>query len=329
MKTDTLAQLRRLGGAYDGIVADVDVAMWYGAIHRPGRNIDSVVLKNVFTSLWVGRLVCKQGNGLYTDWRNTGYPIAMALSHGGRVLIQLPRDALGNTYWNWLWGNTDPAPFRRRVATHSIKLRRTPKALFGNARLYMDEDNPTFGAWSGQHFGINIALGGLGNRNPHSGQLIRPDGSNGHLYFFYLPPTANRYGGILVGCETSAPGDQAGTQTLAFRTAAYTGAEPPSGATRGPLNPAPLTTQYTIKKVDTYGGGHGTGGKNIFSGTGGLKWQSKALKDAQGHKVRWNSKVAGGMSNLVVDLISDDAALNRVMTPGNAISVDDLGKLGA
>lgn len=328
LKTDALQSLSQPGNQYDANQSEIDVALWYGAIRRPGRNVDSVILLNIFTTLWVGRLVCKQAGGGYTYWRNTGYPLAMALSHGGRVMIQLPHDAAGNTYWNWLWSGNNPAPFARKVATHSIELRKHPKPLTGNAQLYMNEENPRFGAWSGQHFGINIALGGLGNYNPISGQRVQPDGSNGHLYFYYLPPTANKNGGILVGCETSAPGDQAGKQQQAFKSTAYAGLDPAHGGVAGTLNPLPGNQAYTIKKVDTYGGGHGTGGKNVFSGTGGLKWQSKSIKDAAGHKVRWNSQVAGGNSNLVVDLISLPNALTDVMTPGNAVSIDDIGRLG-
>lgn len=326
LKADALTSLT--GNNYDATQAQTDVALWYGAIRRPARNADSVVLLNLFTTLWVGRLVCKQPGGSYTYWRNTGYPLAMALSHGGRILIQLPQDPAGNTYWNWLWGATNPAPFARKVATHSIELRKHPKPLTGNVQLYMDEENPRFGAWSGQHFGMNIALGGLGNYNPISGQKVHPDGSHGHLYFFYLPPTANKNGGILVGCETSAPGDQAGKQQQANKSNAYAGQDPLHAGVAGQLVPTAGNQAYTIKKVDTYGGGHGTGGKNIFSGTGGLKWQSKSIKDAHGHKVRWNSQVAGGNSNMVVDLISLPNTLGDVMNGGNAVTIDDIGRLG-
>lgn len=328
LKADALTELAQSSHQYDMTQSEIDVALWYGAIRRPARNVDSEVLLHIFTTLWVGRLVCKQPGGGYTYWRNTGYPLAMALSHGGRIMIQLPADAAGNTYWNWLWGATNPAAFARKVATHSIELRKHPKALTGNVQLYMNEENPRFGAWSGQHYGMNIALGGLGNYNPISGQSVHPDGSHGHLYFFYLPPTANKYGGILVGCETSAPGDQAKTQQQAFKSSAYAGQDPQQGGAAGILAPTPGNQNYTIKKVDTYGGGHGTGGKNIFSGTGGLKWQSKAIKDAQGHKVRWGSQVAGGNSNMVVDLISLPNTLNDVMNVANAVTIDQIGQLG-
>lgn len=328
LKAGALASLQQGGNQYDATQSEIDVALWYGAIRRPARNIDSTVLMNIFTTLWVGRLVCKQPTGGYTYWRNTGYPLAMALSHGGRILIQLPHDAAGNTYWTWLWGGNNAQPFLRKVATHSIELRKNPKPLTGNVQLYMNEENPRMGAWSGQHFGVNIALGGLGNYNPLSGQRVHPDGSHGHLYFYYLPPKANKYGGILVGCETSAPGDQAGKQRQAFKATAYAGQEPQIGGAAGVLVPTPGNQNYTVKKVDTYGGGHGTGGKNIFSGTGGLKWQSKELKDAQGHKVRWNSQVAGGNSNMVVDLISLPNTFNDVMNPANAVTIDDIGRLG-
>lgn len=329
LKANASTSLQQGGNQYDTNQSRIDVALWYGAIRRPARNVDSAVLLKIFTTLWVGSLVCKQPGGGYTYWKNTGYPLAMALSHGGRIMIQLPTDAAGDTYWNWLWGGPNAAaPFARKVATHSIELRKHPKALTGNVQLYMNEENPRFGAWSGQHFGINIALGGLGNYNPLSGQRVHPDGSHGHLYFFYLPPTANKYGGILVGCETSAPGDQAKTQQQAFKSTAYAGQDPMQGGVAGVIAPSPGNQNYTIKKKDTYGGGHGTGGKNIFSGTGGLKWQSKAIKDAQGHKVRWASQVAGGNSNLVVDLISLPNTFTDVMAPGNAVSIDDIGRLG-
>ncbi|NDE94350.1 MAG: hypothetical protein EB036_13360 [Betaproteobacteria bacterium] len=61
----------------------------------------------------------------------------------------------------------------------------------------------------GNHSGINLAGGGLGNRNAITGKQILEDGRHGHLYFCHTEATMNQPGGFLVKAESSAPLDTA------------------------------------------------------------------------------------------------------------------------
>jgi len=52
---------------------------------------------------------------------------------------------------------------------------------------------------------MDLPVGGLGNTDM-AGNVVMPDGSHGHLYIFYQPPTLQKSGGLLIGAETSRAG---------------------------------------------------------------------------------------------------------------------------
>ncbi|BBD52858.1 hypothetical protein NIES204_01150 [Planktothrix agardhii NIES-204] len=148
---------------------------------------------------------------------------AVALSHGGRVMVKLPPLADNtkdrNEFINWLLGNDSQEKDKRgstlkpnqakkenteyhkakvdtRIAsTHDINIdnKGTFKELKGN--------NFSKGQ-SEEHYGMDIPLGGLGQEDI-AGGVILPDGSHGHMYIFYEPPTLDKPGGLLIGAETS------------------------------------------------------------------------------------------------------------------------------
>lgn len=269
---------------------ELDVAMWYGAMASPGAVGAFGLIRNCFHLLYYGQMAAKRQDGTWSTWRSFNWPLAMALSHGGRVLVQLPRLANmpGMThlnFWTWLWDYRTPRA--RAAATHGIDRGTDPaEALPGGFVLHMKEVGGKLAAFKtskgGNHYGIEIALGGAGNANPFSGKAVAPNGASGHLYLYYLPPEANQYGGLLIGCEGSAPPDR-----------------------------------KNAKHDDQFGGGHSIfGGSNTFSGTGGLKFGGAKLKNpATGKKesVAWQDKLSGSKGNLVIDLITVPGAVAAIM----------------
>ncbi len=269
---------------------DVDVAMWYGAMTSPGAVGAYGLIQNCFHLLYYGEMAAKGQDGTWKTWRSMNWPVAMALSHGGRVLVELPMEGnmpgMNNAnFWTWLWDYKAPKP--RAAATHGIDRGTDPnEQMTAGKYLHMKEVGGKLAAFKtssgGAHYGMEIALGGAGNANPYSGKAVAPNGASGHLYLYYLPPTPTKFGGLLIGCEGSAPPDR-----------------------------------KTAKHDDQFGGGHSIfGGSNTFSGTGGLKFGGAKLKDpATGTKtkVNWQDKLSGGKGSMVIDLISTAGAVGTIM----------------
>ncbi|MDJ1169894.1 hypothetical protein PMG71_10695 [Roseofilum sp. BLCC_M154] len=159
------------------------------------------------------------------DWPET---VAVALSHGGRVMVKLPAISKGqdrNEFINWLLGNTskekDSKGSKKPNQVSSEKIADTD---YGKAQVdtrdfsthdidigkteTFTELNPMGNNSKGQseeHYGMDIPLGGLG-REDLAGEVTLPDGSHGHMYIFYEPPTLDKPGGLLIGAETSRMG---------------------------------------------------------------------------------------------------------------------------
>ncbi len=209
-KTDLERTAKEQHGCYEDEVIKQDAAMWYGAITKSSGE-SQAVLRRLFAVLYFGQLYVYR-NGNYQRW---SAPIATALSHGGRIIIQLPKaasskDSDKHKFWNWFWKN----PESRGAATHSLTQRTTPLDLRDHRKLHLKEGIGNVGGFMktarnrGMHFGMNVALGGEGNTNPWSGNTIAADGQHGHLYILYYEPTKTEPGGLLVGCEGSAPTDR-------------------------------------------------------------------------------------------------------------------------
>lgn len=279
------------------IQVERDNQIWYQTLTTPTDDELELnrrgILRRIFMLLRVGGLMFRSDrndrNG-WKWWHNSGLPISSALSHGSRILIQLPKavdgkrsrsflESLGfssqsqigftdernhdHGLWRWLIaGNTngdiskfvsvstngDAAElekkiiFRRLGATHGIDYHTTEvgaslkndrqrlivlppdfllkkdiietKDLLGismrNTKIFGNVDRLLT---KHRHWGMNIAVGGIGN--PSFGAMsgtITANGSNGHLYLYYMSPGENRFGGIMIGVEGSEYGkiDQSG-----------------------------------------------------------------------------------------------------------------------
>lgn len=202
-----------------------DVDIWNKTIKSPSPQ--SNFLKRIFSILKWGPLYFrkKRSDG-FELWP---YPLAVALSHGGRVLIQLPRGdqrqqmgtargiSLADMVWKWLIG--DVKPKQRWAATHGIDelLGKPETGGVGFSKWLMEAG--TLAGSGLQHWGVNIALGGNRMTSPYAHlyqpppgnravppMVSLPDGRHGHVYLGYKRAVGKAHGGILIGVEGSEPG---------------------------------------------------------------------------------------------------------------------------
>ncbi len=143
-------------------------------------------------------------------------PLASLLSHGGRILIQIPPCSQNESqqFFHWLAGgsdkisynnqatiNKDSTIYHRAGATHSLdiingevvelKLPAVPVKPNDAIRYITD--------WAyGHHWGKDLGI-------CEEEYSASSDGAHGHLYIYWLPPTSTQPGGLLIGCEGSSP----------------------------------------------------------------------------------------------------------------------------
>lgn len=168
------------------------------------------IIKRVFLVLQAGLKVYRTADGDHVDFR--AGDVARALAHGGRVNIHIPPLTGGQTgeelpEWLGIRAGGRSAGnhvFKRGFGTHDVEIR--PGA--GGSEEMIE----TGGAGANvKHlgskavYGMNAAVGGLGKRDCN-GDVILPDGSHGHMFIAFIPPTAALGGSLQIGMETTAPG---------------------------------------------------------------------------------------------------------------------------
>ncbi len=189
---------------------------------RASNAID--ILRRLFLVLQT-RLEYTKDGLTFEQWSG---PIAAALSHGGRVNIRIPKamkpgeehqffnwlfasDATkfatrGQRIKNWLSGKSrvpEASGLHRRTAgTHHVKMTSAGamKEERGKGAFFKSLTDSGY-----VHLGMDVPVGGYGQKDIN-GDVILPDGRNGHLYIGYLAPTTQRDGALLIGCEGDAPG---------------------------------------------------------------------------------------------------------------------------
>lgn len=167
------------------------------------------------------------------------FPIAAILLHGSRALIEFPSE-IAPALINWLI--IDKSSWRY-LATHGINALTEAEVIAKNyqdkqpkfpLQKYLKEEkvssthaainllsnsisglNTYFNLTStahlqnkmdsAEHFGINLALGGVGNQHFGSKQMIQNNGEHGHLYINVYQGLTQQ-SGLLLGIEQSAPG---------------------------------------------------------------------------------------------------------------------------
>lgn len=237
-------------GKPDSDQYDFDAMMWYGALTNPGSPAIGTFLNRLFTVLYfAGILYNKSRDRGSHDWHQFAgsIPIASALGHGGRIIIQLPvRTEARNSaraFFDWLVGDVRASGelITRTAATHALAHRKKSLPLVGQRRMRVAEMRGKMtglrsvfkGIYEKNHFGVNVPLGGAGNTNPVSGNRIAADGGHGHVYIYYNPKEPGQCGCMMIGCENSAPG--ATSQTFVKHDArAISEAYSPCGTSKWP-----------------------------------------------------------------------------------------------
>src|SRR5581483_671586 len=194
-----------------------DAAQWRAAMQTgPGATAQDQaragVLRRLFATLEKGGLQHQPAPGKgFTKWPDD-VPVAVALSHGGRVEIRIPAVRPGedpDAFFKHVFGTdmgADAGLFKRPAGTHYVEIGRnaTDRTARFKERLGYPAAFKAFFDRRWTHYGLDVPVGGAGNRDA-AGNVIAADGGHGHLYVGYRPPSNGRDGVLLVGAETDAP----------------------------------------------------------------------------------------------------------------------------
>ncbi|MGC9524638.1 MAG: eCIS core domain-containing protein [Limnospira sp.] len=223
-------------------IYDKDTEMWEKALNNDLTTIpesnqeiakkyqeqtDSAIaiLKRVFIVLQHGLMYRDdQNKPKFEEWQEN---VAVALSHGGRVMINLPPlqgQDKEHDFIYWLLGGSSAQVQEHKPKSHDDKGADKSSDYYKakvDTRIASSHDvevtqnslkelksntfdiKGTVGATSTiKHYGMDIPLGGLGNEDM-AGDVILPDGRHGHMYIYYRPPSKEKPGSVLIGAETS------------------------------------------------------------------------------------------------------------------------------
>ena len=146
----------------------------------------------------------------YVDGAKYDGQVETLLSHGGRVNMIIPKlagkDSKKDEFMIKMGlfdekgkKNSKAGVEKRLASSHDIV--KNPDGTFRETKA------PWYGALNvmgaSKKLGMNIAAGGAGKLDIN-GEVIKPDGSHGHLYMHWLPPTEKSDGVFQVGLETTA-----------------------------------------------------------------------------------------------------------------------------
>ncbi|MGW4568100.1 PE-PGRS family protein [Streptomyces sp. NPDC004561] len=181
--------------------------------HRNNAARANELLAKVFLILRNGLKTYVPDAGTHLDYRDGD--VARALAHGGRVNIRIPQIGQSDNpaeLTNWL-GLTTGKGSRvskwtevRGYGTHHMAIGDNTEGGRGSFEEVggMKATGKNLADPDTKLFGVNAAIGGLGNPDIH-GDAILPDGRYGHVFLGFKAPTARRDGALQIGIETTAP----------------------------------------------------------------------------------------------------------------------------
>jgi phosphatidylserine/phosphatidylglycerophosphate/cardiolipin synthase-like enzyme len=276
---DRLLEIHELGNR----IFELDVAMWYGTLITAQGKMGTF-LRRMLSTIYFGGLVYRSRDGNWKPWMETGTPLPSAISHGGRILIQLPKsDVKGAaTFWEWMLAGVKPS--KGGLATHGVDYAKKPyERLYSDRYKYLKETHGHLVAVTnlGHHYRLNIAMGGKGWWNPWTGKKISDNGEHGHLYMYYWKPTSKHYGAIMLSLESEAP-----------HKTGQTG------------------HKHTAKA-----------GSEEFTATGGAKWVVKPQDKKKGFVEIVNSDLRDRYDGMFIDLVGDGSGRDIKFIKDNAQSL--------
>ena len=211
----------------------------YGADHPITKHEQesAAVYKRALMAIGASGMEAISTDGETQSLADNGLPVSTYLSHGSRVTIQVPAGS-GDKLINWLTsGNKDvdgksrsqsqkgaikenKVVYNRSAATHAVGFEKDEngqtktKELKGFAIGAKDFfGNKLFGIKT-KHWGVDLAMNAEFEGKDSEGKKVStPDGDHGHLYMYYEPPTKDRPGAILIGCEGAAPSSSKHSKT--------------------------------------------------------------------------------------------------------------------
>ncbi len=168
------------------------------------RNVRSqVFIMKTLLSSHIGRLQLKKKDGNPPS-KNWPYSVANAFAHCSRVVITLPGDG---GEWNEktedymlrrYYGNA--GFYKRSAATHNMELKRKNSTKGAKEQKSFTPFN---------QYGMNVAVGGLGNNGIPKGDIARKlknDGSCGHVFMHFEKGDKQKHSGMLIGFESDSVG---------------------------------------------------------------------------------------------------------------------------
>lgn len=189
-----------------------DDTAWRAMLNPEGKSAEDKIRIDIMLRIF----------SLITD-SNDKISVFSKLSHGGRVLIEIPPTTEHHRHdlWHFVTAGTTVSNHDSMHNDNVSKNKKSGAVITSRVAASHAVDVSADGCKEiklyknsskdlrrmvqpNAHWGMNLALG-YGEKN-YAGKPIESNGSNGHLYLNYQAPTENLPGALLIGVEGSEPG---------------------------------------------------------------------------------------------------------------------------